>query len=146
MRFELTEDQRSLRADVREFAENEIRPTAKGLDRRGEYPAEILDELGARRLTGLTLPEEYGGRGEGLVELALVVEELSAALMSVASTLGLHLGVATVIERFGTDEQRETFLPEMATFETVGALGLSEANAGSNKLEMETTAERRGDE
>ncbi|KZN25770.1 acyl-CoA dehydrogenase [Haladaptatus sp. R4] len=146
MRFELTEDQRSLRADVREFAENEIKPTAKGLDGQGEYPGEILDELGARRLTGLTLPEEYGGRGEGLVELALVVEELSAALMSVASTLGLHLGVATVIERFGSDEQRETFLPEMATFETVGALGLSEANAGSNKLEMETTAERRGDE
>lgn len=145
MRFELTESQRSLRNDVREFAENEIRPKAIELDQKETYPAEILSELGERRLTGLTLPEKYGGRGEGLIELALMTEELSAALMSVASSVALHLGVATVIERFGSDEQRDEFLPEMATFDTVGALGLSEANAGSNKLEMETTAERNGD-
>jgi alkylation response protein AidB-like acyl-CoA dehydrogenase len=75
-----------------------------------------------------------------------VTEELSAALMPVASALALHLGVATVVERFGTDRQYEELLPEMASYDTVGALGLSEANAGSNKLEMETTAERDGDE
>lgn len=144
MQFELTESQRSLRDDVREFAETEIRPQAIALDQAEEYPAEILAELGERRLTGLTLPEKYGGRGEGLIELVLMTEELSAALMSVASSVALHLGVATVIERFGSDEQRDEFLPEMATFDTVGALGLSEANAGSNKLEMETTAERNG--
>ncbi len=146
MRFELTESQRSIRDDVREFAQSEIEPRAMELDREEAYPEEILDELGDRSVTGLTLPEEYGGRGEGLVELALVIEELSAALMSVASAVGLHLGVATVIERFGTDEQREDLLPEMAAFETVGALGLSEADAGSDKLAMETTAEREGDE
>lgn len=146
MRFELTEDQRALRDDVREFAKTEIEPKARDLDREEEYPSMILNELGERGLAGVTLPEEYGGRGEGLVELTLMTEELSAALMSVASTIGLHLGVATVVERFGTEEQRETFLPEMASFDTVGALGLSEANAGSNKLEMETTAERDGDE
>lgn len=146
MRFEATESQQSFRDDVREFAENEIRSNAIELDQQETYPADILDELGDRRLTGLTLPEEYGGRGEGLVELALLIEELSAALMSVASAVGLHLGVATVIERFGTDGQREEFLPEMATYDTVGALGLSEANAGSDKMRMETTAERDGDE
>lgn len=142
MRFQLTETQRDLRDEVREFAREEIEPKAKELDREGEYPADILAELGERRLTGLTLPEEYGGRGEGLVELALLTEELSAALMSVASALALHLGVATIVERFGTDEQREAYLPEMATYDTVGALGLSEKNAGSDKLAMETTAER----
>lgn len=146
MRFELTEEQRSLRDDVREFAETEIKPKAIELDQQEEYPAETLDKLGDRRLTGLTLAEEYEGRGEGLVELALMIEELSAVFMPVASTIGLHLGVATVIERFGTDEQRDAFLHGMATFETVGALGQSEANAGSNKLQMETTAERQGDE
>ncbi|WP_327050513.1 acyl-CoA dehydrogenase family protein [Halomicrococcus gelatinilyticus] len=146
MNFEMTADQRELRADVRTFAQEEIRPRAIDLDRNEEYPADILDELGDRRLTGLTLPEAYGGRGEGLVELALVTEELSAALMPVASALALHLGVATVVERFGTDERREELLPEMATYDTVGALGLSEEDAGSNKLEMETTAERDGDE
>jgi alkylation response protein AidB-like acyl-CoA dehydrogenase len=146
MRTELTPDQRELRDDVRTFAREEIRPRAIELDRNEEYPAEILDELGDRGLTGLTLPEAVGGRGEGLVELALVTEELSAALMPVASALALHLGVATVVERFGTDRQYEELLPEMASYDTVGALGLSEANAGSNKLEMETTAERDGDE
>jgi len=146
MRFELTEDQCELREDVRTFAEREIEPRAIELDRNEEYPAEILDELGDRRLAGLTLPEEFGGRGEGLVELALVTEELSAALMPVASALALHLGVATVVERFGTDAQREELLADMATYDTVGALGLSEEDAGSNKLEMETTAEREGDE
>lgn len=131
---------------MRTFAQNEIKPRAIELDQREEYPADILAELGERRLTGLTLSEEYGGQGEGLVELALLAEELSAALMSVASTLSLHLGVATIIERFGTDDQREEYLPEMATYDTVGVLGLSEQNAGSNKLEMETTARHDGDE
>ncbi|ELZ34569.1 acyl-CoA dehydrogenase [Halogeometricum pallidum JCM 14848] len=146
MRFHLTDDQRALRDEVREFTTEEIEPKARDLDRKKEYPSTIFDGLADRRLTGLTLPEEYGGRGEGLVELALMIEELSAGLMSVASTVGLHLGVATVVERFGTEEQRRDFLPEMASFDTVGALGLSEANAGSNKLEMETAAERDGDE
>ena len=146
MDFRLTDEQRALREDVRAFAREEIRPAAIDLDRNGEYPTAILDELGERRLTGLTIPEAYGGRGEGLVELALVIEELAAGLMAVASATALHLGVAAVVERFGTDAQREAFLPEMATFDRVGALGLSEANAGSDKLAMETTAEREGDE
>lgn len=146
MRFDLTEDQRALRDEVREFMKEEIEPKSRELDREEEYPSTIFDKLGEHRLTGVTLPKEYGGRGEGLVELALMIEELSAGLMSVASTIGLHLGVATVVEHFGTEAQCEDFLPEMASFDTVGALGLSEANAGSNKLEMETTAERDGDE
>lgn len=146
MRFQLTEGQRALREAVRTFATEEIEPKASELDHDGTYPGEILAELGDRGWTGLTLPEEYGGRGEGLVELCLAVEELSAALMPVASALALNLGVATVIERFGTDTQREEYLPEMASFETVGALGLSEAKAGSDKLGMETTATRDGGE
>jgi len=146
MRFTLTESQRTLREEARTFTRETIEPRAAELDRTETYPEAILSELGDRRLTGLTLPETYGGRGEGLVELALVTEELSAGLMAAASALALHLGVATVVQRFGTDDQRERFLPDMATFETVGALGLSETNAGSNKLEMETTAERDGDE
>jgi alkylation response protein AidB-like acyl-CoA dehydrogenase len=145
MQFEFTESQQELRDEVREFAQTEIRPHAIELDQNEEYPAEILAELGDRRLTGLTLAEEYGGRGANLAELAVIIEELSAALMPVASALALHLGVATVTERFGTESQREEWLSDMAMYDTVAALGLSEANAGSNKLEMETTAERRGD-
>ncbi|NHN60754.1 MULTISPECIES: acyl-CoA dehydrogenase family protein [Halorussus] len=146
MDFELTPSQRALQADVREFVDAEIRPRAIELDRDEEYPGDALSELGDRGYAGITLPEAYGGRGEGLVELAVLTEELAAGMMTVASAFALNLGVATVIERFGTEAQKERYLPEMASYDTVGALGLSEANAGANKLEMETSAERQGDE
>jgi alkylation response protein AidB-like acyl-CoA dehydrogenase len=70
--------------------------------------------------------------GEGMVELSLVVAELSAALMPVASALALHLGVAEAIQRLGTDDQRERYLPSMANYDTVGVLGLSETNTDSS--------------
>lgn len=146
MDFELTESQQQLRNDLRTFVQTEIEPQAIHLDQNQVYPENILSELGDQCYTGLTLDEKYGGRGAGLVELAVVIEELSAGLMSIASSLALHLGVAKVIEQFGSETQKERFLPEMATFEQVGVLGLSEENAGSNKLEMETTAEEDGDE
>lgn len=146
MDFELTESQQQLRNDLRTFVQSEIEPQAIHLDQNQVYPENILSELGDQCYTGLTLDEKYGGRGAGLVELAVVIEELSAGLMSIASSLALHLGVAKIIEQFGSETQKERFLPEMATFEQVGALGLSEENAGSNKLEMETTAEQDGDE
>ncbi|WP_433630069.1 acyl-CoA dehydrogenase family protein [Halomicrococcus sp. NG-SE-24] len=146
MEFQLTESQQRLRDDVRQYAQETIKPQAIELDQTEEHPSEILDELGHRGYTGITLPEAYGGMGAGLVELSLLIEELSAALMPVASALALNLGVATVIDEFGTDQQRDRFLPAMASYDTVGVLGLSEENAGSNKLEMETTAEREGDE
>lgn len=146
MDFELTESQQQLRNDLRTFVQSEIEPQAIHLDQNQVYPENILSELGDQCYTGLTLDEKYGGRGAGLVELAVVIEELSAGLMSIASSLALHLGVAKIIEQFGSETQKERFLPEMATFEQVGVLGLSEENAGSNKLEMETTAEQDGNE
>jgi alkylation response protein AidB-like acyl-CoA dehydrogenase len=145
MDFDLTEHQRAVRADAREFAHERVTPHARELDRAGEHPTDILDAAGERGYAGLTVGEAYGGQGEGLVELALVTEELSAALMPVASALALHLGVAEAVERLGTDAQRERFLPDMAGFDTVGALGLSEDDAGSDKTGIETTAERDGD-
>ncbi len=145
MDFQLTPEQQALREEIREYAQTTIKPAAIALDRNEEHPSEIFDELADHGYAGLTLPEEYGGMGEGLVELTLVIEEVAAALMPVASALALHLGVATIVERFGTPQQRERFLGDMAAYDTVCALGLSETNAGSNKLEMETTAEQTGD-
>ena len=146
MQFTHTDEQRELRRELRSFARERIEPQATALDREGRYPAEILAALGERRLTGMTLPEIYGGRDDGLLELAIVIEELSAAAMPVASALALHLGVATEIEHLGSAELREAYLPAMARFETVGALGLTEANAGSDTMAMETTARRDGDD
>jgi alkylation response protein AidB-like acyl-CoA dehydrogenase len=146
MQFELTDHQLAVRADAREFARERIAPRAAELDRAGEHPTDILAAAGDRGYAGLTVPEQYGGQGEGLVELALVTEELSAALMPVASALALHLGVAEAVQRLGTEAQRDRFLPGMADFETVGALGLSEDDAGSDKTGIEMTARRAGDE
>ena len=146
MPFRLTPDQRALRDEMREFAAEELTPVASTLDRTGTYPGGVLGALADRGVTGLTVDERYGGRGAGFVELAVVVEELSAATMSVGAALALHLGVAEAVERFGSEALREEFLPAMADFETVGALGVTEANAGSDKAAMATRAERDGDE
>lgn len=146
MAFELDERQKALQKEAAAFAKREIEPVAGELDVAEEHPTAVLEALGEAGFGGLTVPTEYGGRGADLVGLTVVIEELSAAMMSVASVLALHLGVAAIVEQFGTDELRSSVLPEMARFETVGALGLSEANAGSDKLGMETTAERDGDE
>lgn len=145
MRFTLTDDQRALREEARAFADDRIEPIAGDLDATASYPRGILADLGEKRWTGLTLDEQYGGLSRSYVELALVTEELSAALMPVASALNLHLGVAQLLERFGTDAQRDRFLPAMARFDTVAALGLSEDGAGSDKSGMVTTAEREDD-
>lgn len=146
MDFDLTEHQRAVRADAREFVRERVTPDARDLDRAGEHPTAILDAAGDRGYAGLTVDEAYGGQGEGPVELALVTEELSTALMPVASALALHLGVAEAVERLGTDAQRDRFLPGMASFDAVGALGLSEDEAGSDKTGIETTARAAGDE
>lgn len=146
MDFEPASVQRALRQEVRSFANEEIDPIAAECDRIGEFPEDVLSALGEMGLTGLTLPKEHGGEGAGLVELVIVVEELSAAMMPIASALSLHLGVATVVERFGSTDLKDELLPKMASYEIVGALGYSEDNAGSDKTGMETTATRNGDE
>lgn len=145
MGTELPAATESLRDDVRSFVAAEIEPVASQYDRDGTYPADILAELAERGYTGLTLPNARGGADRSLLDLTVLVEELSTAMMPVASVLALNLGVATVVERFGTDEQREAYVPELARFETVGALGLSEQGAGSDKSGIETVAERDGD-
>lgn len=146
MSADLPEATETLRDDVRSFVETSVEPIAAETDQTGTYPADVLAGLGERGWTGLTLAEEHGGAGRSLLDLTVLIEELAAGSMPVASALALNLGVATVIERFGTDAQRRQYVPEMARFETVGALGLSETGAGSDKSGIETVAERDGDE
>lgn len=145
MPFHLTAAQQQLQSEVQTFVEAEIAPIADDLDRNEEYPADILHQLAEQGYTGLIVPGEFNGQGKGLVEFVLLIEELSTALMPVASALALHVGVAAVIERFGSSQLKDRYLPSMAAFETVGVLGLSERNAGSDKSRMETTARQDGD-
>jgi alkylation response protein AidB-like acyl-CoA dehydrogenase len=146
MRFTLTDEQADVRSAVRAFAAAEIDSVANDLDRHHEYPEEILAALGEQGYVGMTLSEEYGGAGYGLVEYALAIEELSASLMAVASAINVHVITATLLDDYGNDRLKDEFLREMATFETVGAFGLTEPNAGSDNPAMETHAERDGDE
>ena len=146
MRFELTEEQRQVRTAIREFVEAEVEPVANELDSNHKYPADIFDQLADQGIMGATVPEEYGGMGYGMVEYAIIIENLAKGLMALGSAINVHVITETLIQKFGNDHLKETYLPEMAEFETVGAFGLTEPNAGSDNAAMETRAERDDDE
>lgn len=141
----LSDEQRTVRREAREFARSVINPVAHDRYANDEYPANIFRQLGEQRIPGLTISKEHGGLGYSHVEWALVTEELAAALMPVASALSVHLTVAELIEAYGSDEQKDV-LDEMARFETVGAHGVTEQQAGNDKQGIQTTAERDGEE
>ena len=142
MRFQLTDEQRQIRTAIREFVEEEVNPVARELDQNHEYPGDLLGQLADQGIMGATLSEDYGGLDYGMVEYALIIEELSKGLMALGSAINVHVIAQTLIQKFGSDYLKETYLPEMATYETVGAFGLTEPNAGSDNAAMETRAER----
>ena len=146
MRFVPTDEQRQIRDAMRTFAEETIDPVARDLDHRHAYPGDIMAALAEQGIPGMTFPEEVGGLGYGLVEYALVVEELAASLMAVASVLNVHVIATTLVERFGNDRLRDEYLREMVAFDTVGAFGLTEPTAGSDTASMQCRATRDGDE
>ena len=146
MRFELTTEQCQVRDAIREFVHEEVAPVAKELDRNHEYPEDLLEQLANQGIMGATLSEEYGGLDYGMVEYALIVEELSKGLMALGSAINVHVITASLIQKYGSEHLKETYLPEMATHDTVGAFGLTEPNAGSDNAAMESRAERDGDE
>ena len=148
MNFELTEEQRLIRDMVREFAENEIAPSAGERDEEERFDRQLmfgrLAELG---LTGIVFPEEYGGAGADYISYAIAVEELSRVCASTGVTLSAHLSLGTnPIYLFGTEEQKQRFLVPMAQGEKMGAFGLTEPAAGSDAGGTRTTALRDGDE
>ncbi|MGX2993695.1 acyl-CoA dehydrogenase family protein [Streptomyces sp. JNUCC 64] len=141
----LTEVQREILATVRAFVDKEVIPVAAELERRDEYPQEIVDGLRALGLFGLTVPEEYGGLGESLLTYALCVEELARGWMSVSGIVNTHFIVAYLLTRHGTPEQRKRFLPRMATGEVRGAFSMSEPGLGSDVSAITSRAVRDGD-
>ena len=146
MNFLLTEDQELFRRTVREFAAREIAPVAAEHDEAEKYPAENVRKMGELGLMGLTVPEQYGGAGAGAIEYALAMEEVARACAahSVVLTVNVSL-VCEPIYKFGTDEQRERFLPRLTRADIVGSYCLSEPRSGSDARNMETRAERDGD-
>jgi alkylation response protein AidB-like acyl-CoA dehydrogenase len=142
----LTAEQRAIRDVVHEFAVEEIRPGAREADETETLPEDVWDGLAELDLTGLTVPEEYGGFGADRTTYSIVNEEVAYGQLAVATALSVHCLATSCIAKFGTDEVRDEWLPEMVDGRPVGAFCLSEPQAGSNPAEMTTRAERDGDE
>ncbi|MGY1495811.1 acyl-CoA dehydrogenase family protein [Streptomyces sp. QTS52] len=138
----LTEDQREILKLVRQFVEEKIMPVATGLEHRDEYPTEIVEGLKELGVFGLTIPEEYGGLGESLLTYALCVEEIARGWMSVSGVINTHFIVAYMLMQHGTEEQKRTYLPRMATGEVRGAFSMSEPGLGSDVSAVSTKADR----
>jgi alkylation response protein AidB-like acyl-CoA dehydrogenase len=134
MDFELTEEQRMWRQAVHEFCEKEVRPRAAELDARSEFNAAAVAKMGPLGLLGLNIPEEYGGAGVDAISAALAIEELGGACGGTALSVAAHNGLGCApIARFGTDEQKQRWLPGLATGQGgLGALALTEPGAGSD--------------
>jgi hypothetical protein len=128
----LTEVQEEILAAVREFVEKEVIPNAQDLEHSDTYPAEIVEGLKEMGLFGLMIPEEHGGLGESLLTYALCVEEIARGWMSVSGIINTHFIVAYMLMQHGTPEQKEKYLPRMATGEIRGAFSMSEPQCGSD--------------
>ena len=141
----LTEFQTEIIATVRQFVDKEVIPHAAELERADSYPQDIVDQMRDMGLFGLMIPQEYGGLGESLLTYALCVEELARGWMSVSGVLNTHFIVAYMLRQHGTDEQKQRFLPRMATGETRGAFSMSEPELGSDVAAIRTRAQRNPD-
>jgi short-chain 2-methylacyl-CoA dehydrogenase len=141
MDFELTDEQRLLRDTVRDFARNEVAPVAEELDRTKSFPYEIVAKLGELGLMGIPFPEDYGGGGGDTLSYALAVEELARVDSSVCITLAAHTSLGTMpIHLWGSDEQKQEWLPELCAGRRLAAFGLTEPEAGSDAGATRTRA------
>jgi butyryl-CoA dehydrogenase len=148
MNFELTEEQSLIRETVRDFAVNEIAPSAAERDEEERFDRELMfDKLGELGLTGIVFPEQYGGADADYISYAIAVEELSRVCASTGVTLSCHLSLcANPIYMFGTEEQKQQYLVPLAEGSKLGAFGLTEPSAGSDAGGTKTTAVLDGDE
>jgi alkylation response protein AidB-like acyl-CoA dehydrogenase len=141
----LSEDQTEILKAVRQFVDQQIIPVAQELEHADEYPQEIIDGLKELGVFGLTIPEEFGGLGESLLTYALVVEEIARGWMSVSGVINTHFIVAYLLVQHGTEEQKQKYLPRMATGEVRGAFSMSEPGLGSDVAAVSTKATRQDD-
>jgi short/branched chain acyl-CoA dehydrogenase len=147
MDFNLGDEHRLIQRTVRDFATQEVAPVAEELDREKRFPYEIVAKLGALNLMGIPFPQEYGGGGGDSLAYALAVEELTRVDSSVAITLCAHTSLGTQpIYLFGTDAQKEEWMPRLTAGEVLGAFGLTEPEAGSDAGNVRTKARLDGSE
>ncbi len=141
---ELTENQVIIKNTIREFAEKNIRPVVMKFDEAQEFPMDIIRQLGELGFMGVIFPEEYGGAGLGYVEFSIIVEELGRVDPSISLSVAAHNGLGTNhIFRFGNEEQKKKYLPDLIAGRKVAAWGLTEPSSGSDAAGMKSFAEKK---
>src|SRR5690242_6717820 len=136
----LTEVQTEILSAVKTFVDKEIIPFATELEHKDEFPEAIVEGMKEMGLFGLTISEEYGGLGESLLTYALVVEQIARGWMSVSGVINTHFIVAYMITQHGTEEQKQRYLPQMASGETRGSFSMSEPDCGSDVAAIKSRA------
>ena len=146
LNFGHSEEADMLRASVRSFSEDEIAPRAHSIDQLNEFPMALWRKMGDLGVLGITVDEKYGGANMGYLEHCIAVEEISRASASVGLSYGAHSNLCVnQISRNGNDAQKDKYLPKLITGEHVGALAMSEPNAGSDVVSMKLQAVKKGD-
>jgi alkylation response protein AidB-like acyl-CoA dehydrogenase len=142
---EKTEEQQAITEMVRQFVDNEVIPIAEEHDHEDKFPEAVVEQMKELGLFGVTIPEEYGGMGLDLTTYAMIVEELSRGWISISGIVNTHFIGSYLLLKFGTDEQKEVFLPKMATGEIRAAFSLSEPECGSDVQGIKATARKTDD-
>src|SRR5215475_7910161 len=144
MLSKLSNEQEQIIQAVRTFVDREVMPVATEMEHRDEYPAGLVERMKQLGLFGANIPEEYGGLDLDYVTYAAVFEELARGWLGLAGVAGTHSVMCDVLSRFGTEEQKQRFLPRLSTGELRGGLALSEADAGTDVQRLRTVAMRSG--
>jgi alkylation response protein AidB-like acyl-CoA dehydrogenase len=143
--YEKTDEQKAITEMVRQFVDEQIIPQAEHFDHEDEFPEAIVEQMKELELFGVTIPEEHGGMGLDLTTYAMIVEELSRGWISISGVVNTHFIGSYLLMKFGTDEQKEYFLPKMATGEIRAAFSLSEPEVGSDVQGIKSTAKKLDD-
>jgi alkylation response protein AidB-like acyl-CoA dehydrogenase len=139
---DLTDEQQAIKEMVRQFADEQIIPNAEHYDHEDSFPEPIVEQMKELGLFGVTIPEEFGGMGLDLTTYAMIVEELSRGWISISGIVNTHFIGSYLLMKFGTDEQKQKYLPRMASGEIRAAFSLSEPELGSDVQAIKTTARR----
>src|SRR5260370_13223663 len=135
----ISEDELAIRNTCREFAEQEIKPLAEEMDRTGEFPYALIRKMGELGLLGLPFPEEYGGAGADFLSYCLAIEEISRGDVSIGITMEAHTSLGTSpFFLFGSEEQKQRYLPALVSGQQLWAFGLTEPEAGSDSAGTQT--------
>src|SRR5687768_5645166 len=143
--YDKTDEQKAITEMVRQFVDEQILPNAEHYDAADEFPGPIVDQMKELGLFGVTIPEEHGGMGLDLTTYTMIVEELSRGWISISGVVNTHFIGSYLLMKFGTDEQKEKFLPKMATGEIRAAFSLSEPECGSDVQGIKSTAKKLDD-